>query len=102
MEFEINKREGLIVYLYHLRNSRQLRKFGTIHYVSRKMKYVVLYINTENETEVVKKIQSLHFVKKVQLSLRPQLKTTFDDELGVHYKLTDEDREKYKTGRKIG
>lgn len=50
----------------------------------------------------LKKIQSLHFVKKVQLSLRPQLKTTFDDELGVHYKLTDEDREKYKTGRKIG
>lgn len=100
MEFKEKKREGLIVYLYHLRNSRQLRKFGTIHYVSRKMKYVVLYINTENEAEIVKRLQSLHFFKKVDVSLRPQLKTKFADELGVRYKLTDEDREKYKTGRK--
>lgn len=46
MDFEIKQREGLIVFLYHLKNSRQLRKYGTIHYVSKKMKYVVLYVGS--------------------------------------------------------
>ena len=99
MEFEIKQREGLIVYLYHLKNSRQLRRLGTIQYVSKKMKYVVLYIDQADEKEVLKKLQSLKFVKKVQPSLRGKLKTDFGDEVGVLYKLTDEDREKYRTGR---
>ncbi|WP_281164922.1 YlbG family protein [Liquorilactobacillus sicerae] len=100
MDFEIKQREGLIVFLYHLKNSRQLRKYGTIHYVSKKMKYVVLYVDQTDEKEVFSKLQSLKFVRKVQRSLRKDLKTDFGDEVGVLYKLTDEDREKYRTGRK--
>ncbi|KRM89173.1 YlbG family protein [Liquorilactobacillus vini] len=100
MDFEIKQREGLIVFLYHLKNSRQLRKYGTIHYVSKKMKYVVLYIDQTDDKEVLSKLQSLKFVRKVQRSLRRDLKTDFGDEVGILYKLTDEDREKYRTGRK--
>gem|GEM_PF-4564928 len=40
MPFEIKQRQSIVVYLYHLKQSKILRKYGTIQYVSRKMKYV--------------------------------------------------------------
>ena len=48
-EFEIIKRRGLIVWVYSLKQLKNLKKFGLLHYVSRKMKYVVLYLNEEIE-----------------------------------------------------
>ncbi|WP_027107328.1 YlbG family protein [Ligilactobacillus ceti] len=95
MEFEIQERQGLVVYVYHLRQSKQLRKYGDIHYVSRKMKYVILYLNQEDFPETMEKINKLRFVRKVEKSKRNELVTNFDQTLGI-YKLTDEDREKYK------
>ena len=52
-EFEITKRRGLIVWVYSLKQLKNLKKFGLLHYVSRRMKYVVLYLNEETfeETE---------------------------------------------------
>ena len=70
MEFEIKSRQGVFVYLYHLKQSKQLRRFGTISYVSRRMKYVVLYMDSADVSENVKKIEKLRFVKGVELSER--------------------------------
>lgn len=39
------KRRGVIVYLYHLRQSKQLRRYGNLQYVSRKMKYALIYMD---------------------------------------------------------
>ena len=75
MEFEIKSRQGVFVYLYHLKQSKQLRRFGTISYVSRRMKYVVLYMDSADVSENVKKIEKLRFVKGVELSERPNLRT---------------------------
>ena len=47
-EFVIQKRRGLIVWVYSLRQLKNLRRFGLIHFVSSKMKYVVLYVNEED------------------------------------------------------
>ena len=47
MSFEAKARRGVIVYLYHLRQSKQLRRFGNIQYVSRKMKYALVYMDEE-------------------------------------------------------
>lgn len=45
MAFEAKKRRGVIVYLYHLRQSKQLRRYGNLQYVSRKMKYALIYMD---------------------------------------------------------
>ena len=41
-EFEIIKRRGLIVWVYSLKQLKNLKKFGLLHYVSRRMKYLSL------------------------------------------------------------
>ncbi|WP_057875812.1 YlbG family protein [Liquorilactobacillus aquaticus] len=99
MNFNINERQSIIVYLYHLKNSKQLRRYGTIHYVSKRMKYVVLYIDHENLDETLKKLKEMRFVKRVIMSPRPNIKINFEDEVGKTYKLTEEDREKYRSNK---
>lgn len=72
------KRQGIIVWLYSLKHSKHLRKFGNIHYISKRLKYVVLYCNMEDIDLLMKKIASLPFVKKVEPSYRPFLKMEFE------------------------
>ncbi|OQM46333.1 hypothetical protein B6A27_06820 [Anoxybacillus sp. UARK-01] len=72
------KRQGIIVWLYSLKHSKHLRKFGNIHYVSKRLKYAVLYCNMEEADVLMKKIASLPFVKKVEPSYRPFLKMEFE------------------------
>jgi uncharacterized protein YlbG (UPF0298 family) len=72
------KRQGIIVWLYSLKHSKLLRKFGNIHYVSKRLKYVVLYCNMEEVDYVMKKIAALPFVKQVEPSYRPYLKLEFE------------------------
>lgn len=63
LEFEIKSRQGVFVYLYHLKQSKQLRRFGTISYVSRRMKYVVLYMDSADVSENVKKLRNFALSK---------------------------------------
>ena len=63
-------RQGVIIYLHHLRQAKSLRKYGHVHYISRKMKYVVLYCNQEEIESVINKVE-LPTVKKVLPSYRP-------------------------------
>jgi uncharacterized protein YlbG (UPF0298 family) len=72
------KRQGIIVWLQSLKHSRHLRKFGNIHYISKRLKYVVLYCNMEQVDEMMKKLASLPFVKRVEPSYRPFLKLEFE------------------------
>ena len=73
MEFKRVERQGVIVYLKHLKQSKQLRKFGTTHYVSRKMKYVLIYMNAEDVNEALHKLKSMKFVSKVEISPRKEI-----------------------------
>ncbi|MFV9508438.1 YlbG family protein [Lactobacillus salivarius] len=73
MEFKRVERQGVIVYLKHLKQSKQLRKFGTIHCVSRKMKYVLIYMNAEDVNEALHKLKSMKFVSKVEISPRKEI-----------------------------
>lgn len=93
MEFEITQRQSIIVYLQHLKQSKQLRRYGSIQYISRKMKYAVLYLNKSDIDETVIKLEQLKFVKKVLISPRAELKEHYSADL---YRLTDEDRDKIK------
>lgn len=75
----MNERQGLIVYVNQLKHAKSLRKYGHVHYISRKQKYVVLYCDREDIEALTTKIQRLPFVKDVVESYRPFLKTEFEN-----------------------
>ncbi|CZQ82381.1 Hypothetical protein Tpal_313 [Trichococcus palustris] len=77
MSLELTKRQGIIVWVYTLRQIKNLKRFGYIHYVSNRLKYVVLYVDQEDAQETVDKLNGLHFVRKVELSYRPDIDMTF-------------------------
>lgn len=56
-----------------------LRKFGNVHFVSKKLKYVVLYCNQDQTEDLTKKLQSYSFVKKVEPSYKPFLRMEFEN-----------------------
>lgn len=55
------ERVGLAVYIQSLKHAKQLRRFGNVHYVSSKQKYVVLYINYD-QLEEARKNGCSHFI----------------------------------------
>lgn len=73
------QRQGIIIWLYSLKQAKMLRRFGNVHYVSKRLKYVVLYCNQDEIKETMEKIQTYSFVKKVDLSYKPDLKTEFEN-----------------------
>lgn len=81
-KFEIVKRRSLVVWVYSLRQVKNLRRFGTIQYVSRKMKYVILYMSDEEIEATVLKLNKLHFVRQVERSYRPDVEMNFADKIG--------------------
>lgn len=92
-EFIMQKRRGIIVWLYSLKQLKTLKRYGLVHFVSRKMKYVVLYVNEETVEEVEEKLQTLHFVRQVERSYRPDIEMNFADRIGTKaaYQVKDDD-----------
>jgi len=89
----MNERQGLIVYVHQLKHAKSLRKYGHVHYISRKQKYVVLYCDREDIEMMTIKLQRLPFVKDVVESYRPFVKTEFENAKPDKAKEYD-----YKTG----
>lgn len=75
------KRRGLIVWLYSLKQINQLKKHGTLHYVSKKMKYAVVYVEDDVTEAVQQKLERLHFVRSVEVSRLPDIDHTFEHAL---------------------
>lgn len=93
--FNLTPRRALIVYINGNRVIRALRHYGLIEYVSRRMHYVVLYVNQKDVTELSDKISHLRAVRKVEQSARPDLDPTLSDlELTGVYQPHDEDDKK--------
>ncbi|EOL43855.1 YlbG family protein [Enterococcus phoeniculicola] len=94
-EFTVQKRRGIIVWVYSLKQLKNLKRFGLVHYVSRKMKYVVLYLNEETFDTSEEKIKKLHFVRKVERSYRPDVEMNFADRIGTKaaYQVHEEEEE---------
>lgn len=73
------KRQGMIVWFQHRKNIKHIRRFGHLIYVSKKMRYAVLYVNQSDIDSVEEKLLKLPFVSKVERSYRPFLKTDFEN-----------------------
>jgi uncharacterized protein YlbG (UPF0298 family) len=75
----LGQRQGIIVWLYTLKQAKMLRRFGNVHYVSKRLKYVVLYCDMEETEGLIAKISSYSFVKKVEPSYKPFLRMEFEN-----------------------
>lgn len=81
LSFEMTERQELIIWVYTLRQLKNLKRFGYIHYVSNRLKYVVMYVDQSEAEEKMQRIQHLHFVRKVELSPRSSIDMTFAEAL---------------------
>ncbi|QED47421.1 YlbG family protein [Cytobacillus dafuensis] len=75
----LGQRQGIIVWLYSLKQAKMLRRFGNVHYVSKRLKYVVLYCDLVDTDEIMSKISTYSFVKMVEPSYKPFLKMEFEN-----------------------
>lgn len=78
MKTPFNHRVGVIVWLYTPKYVNKLKQYGILHYVSRKLKYAVLYINDSQYEEVSTKLKKLHFVRNVEISHTNNLTYEYD------------------------
>lgn len=88
-----NKRQGLIVWFEHRQNIRHIKRFGHVVYVSKKLRYLVLYVNQSEIDAKEYELVNLPFVSKVERSYKPFLKTNFENARPDEAKMYD-----YKIG----
>ncbi|MEG3309058.1 YlbG family protein [Streptococcus suis] len=75
--FEKKNRTCLTVYLHYNRDARKLSQYGDMIYHSKRLRYVSVYINQEQQEEIVAKLKKERFVKKVVPSYIKELDQNF-------------------------
>ncbi|WP_125703189.1 YlbG family protein [Lacticaseibacillus daqingensis] len=95
---EITKRQGLVVWVYSLKQIKALRHYGSVLYVSKRMKYVYLYLDADQIPAAVAKLTKLRFVKAVEPSAQPLLETTYGGQSSLAALEDDEDDDAPKGG----
>ncbi|QDP40071.1 YlbG family protein [Radiobacillus deserti] len=73
------QRQGIVVWFQHMKNIKQIKKFGHLIYVSKDQKYAVLYVNQSEYEEKEKRIGQLPFVSKVSPSQKPFIRTDYEN-----------------------
>lgn len=73
------KRVGLAVWLNNIKMARHLRRFGNVHYISRKMRYAIVYVDEHTIEDTLQKLEQFNFVKKIDRSHRHELKTEYQN-----------------------
>lgn len=62
--FEKKERVGLTVYLHYNRDARKVSQYGDVLYHSRRMRYVLVYVNQEDAATILSQLKKEKFVKK--------------------------------------
>lgn len=72
------ERSGIIVWVNDVKAAaKHLEKYGNVHFISKRLHYVAMYIHANRLEEVAKQLQKLPFVKKVERSYRNEIKTEY-------------------------
>ncbi|HFI0450270.1 TPA: DUF2129 domain-containing protein [Streptococcus suis] len=66
--FEKQPRTCLTIYLHYNRDARKLSQYGDLIYHSKRLRYVSVYINQDQQEEIMAKLKKEKFVKKVVTS----------------------------------
>ncbi|KRL67873.1 YlbG family protein [Companilactobacillus versmoldensis] len=75
--FEKTERQAIYVWLYSMKWKRKLQRFGTIYYSSPKMKYVIMYINSDRVAKVKSELKTKKYVKRISMAHRKELDEHF-------------------------
>ncbi|WP_017471780.1 YlbG family protein [Amphibacillus jilinensis] len=73
------KRQGLIIWFQHMKNVKQLKRYGHLIAVSRGSRYAVIYVDQEEVEDKAAKLERLPFVSKVDYSYKPFINQEFDN-----------------------
>ncbi|WP_126427614.1 YlbG family protein [Brevibacillus marinus] len=73
------RRLGLAVWVKNVRAAKNLRKFGTIHYISKRLNYVAMYVDADKIDETIRVMERLNFVTKVERSRRHEIPTVYNN-----------------------
>ncbi|MEF2247883.1 MULTISPECIES: YlbG family protein [unclassified Paenibacillus] len=71
------ERTGYIIWVSDLKAAKSLERFGSVHYMSKKLHYVVIYMNADRAEEALKQLGKLPYVRKIERSYRNELKTEY-------------------------
>lgn len=75
------ERTGYIIWVSDVKAARNLEKYGTVHYISKKMHYVVMYVNAERAEDTMKNVRRLSYVRKIERSYRNEIKTEYSKDI---------------------
>ncbi|SDQ63482.1 Uncharacterized protein YlbG, UPF0298 family [Virgibacillus subterraneus] len=75
----ITKRQGLIVWFQHMKNIKQIKRYGHLIYSSRKLKYAVIYVDQSELETIETKLLKLSFVSKIDRSYKPFVQTDYEN-----------------------
>lgn len=79
MTFTMIKRRAVYVYLKNMRYANMMRKFGDVTYTSRKMNFVMLYLDDAQVDNTVEQLYKYKFVRKVLISPKPDINPDLDN-----------------------
>ena len=75
--FEKKDRISLTVYLHYNRDARKLNKYGDIVYHSKRLRYVLVYMDKDKVDVAITKLKKEKFVKKLVPSYIKELDQNF-------------------------
>ncbi|GEL75995.1 YlbG family protein [Tenuibacillus multivorans] len=73
----ITKRQGIIVWVKHIKYAKRLRRYGHLIYASRKQRYLLIYVDQDQIEDTLEQIRRLNFVKNVEISYKPYIDTVY-------------------------
>lgn len=72
-------RIGLAVWVNSAKMARHLRKYGNVHYISKRLRYVIMYVDESEVEHTLSKLKKQAYVTEVMLSCKHQLRTEFQN-----------------------
>ncbi|WP_395319010.1 YlbG family protein [Fructilactobacillus frigidiflavus] len=62
----IQARTELLVSIFSLKQAKNLKKFGDVRFISKKMHYVILFVDCEQIEATIEEIKKQRYVKRVE------------------------------------
>lgn len=90
------RRLGVAVWVKNPRAAKNLRKFGTIHYISKRLNYVSMYVDADQIDDIIRTMERLHFVTKIERSHRHEIPIEYNNAKPDKAKEYDYKQEKHQ------
>ncbi|WP_099157972.1 YlbG family protein [Virgibacillus ndiopensis] len=72
-------RQGIVVWFQHMKNLKQIKRYGHLVYTSKRLRYAILYVDQADIEDIEKRLLKLSFVSKIDRSYKPFIQTDFEN-----------------------